>query len=499
MSLMRMDRTKPTQDDGLTRSIAAANQYFPEAARRQMAGLIEQKALTDQHLAKIMSTAQTLPRKVGFAAEELHAESFNFDALLKEKTTRALTDKYESWNATGMRGNDQIVDIGVVDTKDDSLRHAAQVKYYGTAKKTEAAMRQVDQSTGQHKYKDADSLIGPSDQINPANGKQSITDHAQKTSARNADVRPQVSDAAKNVEERATDRLHHDGVESNSATRKEVKQVLKDAGDGAEKRREQFAAAQRTSTLHQVTRAAGYGAACGALMGGILSTVRCCQLVHKGKITEEQAVIEVLKITAVTGADSALKAAAATGAVSVATQVAPEVLARSTMTGLLARTGTAGAAVCSVDLVVCIVKMASGKMTARQVEDRFGKNIMQTAGAASGSAIGISMVGSGGLVVGGVALAPLIAAFSGGLIGGVAMTVAIDRGIEGPFREMTENTCLLAEAQAVMRDTADRFAHSQEAFQMFLREERRANEEFERASGRIDHAGRQLTKAIDRI
>ena len=71
----------------------AVQSIFPYAAKQEMFQMVEQIVRTDQHLEKIISTAQTAPVKAGFGGEELHAESFNLDAILKSKAFRAATER----------------------------------------------------------------------------------------------------------------------------------------------------------------------------------------------------------------------------------------------------------------------------------------------------------------------------------------------------------------------------------------------------------------------
>ena len=271
-------------------SLAAVNQHFPESARKEMAEIVEQIARTDTNLAKILGQGQTLPRRIGFAAEELHAESFNLDAIMKGKAYRALTDRYAEWKTQlGMQGNDVVSDLVVRDSN-GTLGNRAQLKYYATAKKTANTMRQLDES-GNLRYGQADSLIGPKDQVAPLNNKSSITDYAERARVKNTTTRPQVSRAAQNVKDKVTDRLKYDDVASEPTTRKEVGQMMQGKGPGAQKRKALHTDAMNPSMTRHMIYAAGSAAAVGAVMGGVVSTVRCCDLLRQGLITEEEAVL----------------------------------------------------------------------------------------------------------------------------------------------------------------------------------------------------------------
>ncbi len=64
---------------------------FPTNAKLQMAQMVEQIARTDKNLSDILSTEQTTPVKAGNAAEEWISETYNLDAILKNKDSRAIT------------------------------------------------------------------------------------------------------------------------------------------------------------------------------------------------------------------------------------------------------------------------------------------------------------------------------------------------------------------------------------------------------------------------
>ena len=60
------------------------NPYFPVNAKIEMAQMIEQGIRTDNNVFPRITTNQDIAVKAGFVAEEVHAESYNLDAILKE-------------------------------------------------------------------------------------------------------------------------------------------------------------------------------------------------------------------------------------------------------------------------------------------------------------------------------------------------------------------------------------------------------------------------------
>lgn len=76
---------------------ASLHPVFPNAAREQMAQMVEVITRGNDNINNILSTQQSPAIKGGFIAEEVHAETFNLDATLKGDNARAYTDRYEEW------------------------------------------------------------------------------------------------------------------------------------------------------------------------------------------------------------------------------------------------------------------------------------------------------------------------------------------------------------------------------------------------------------------
>lgn len=407
---------------------------WPNSAASQMEKIIEQCRITDSILSTDGRIAGNAPlaTRAGFVAEELHAESFNFDAILKDKGVRAFTDRYPN---TPLTSNNPVNDIVI--TKDGQQVQGAQLKYYQNGQKTANALREYG-SDGQPHYKETDAMICPADQL------EDVKTAAHTTEIRNQENRPQVSEAAREVQAKVSDRLECDGVESKPVTKREAEQVAKGSEEGKGAHRKMQNDAKNASTLQQTTKAAVSAAVVTTVIAGTINTVNCLSKVNKGEMTPEEAVKYILKNTAIAAGDSALKAAGATAAVSIAARSMPEFFSGTALQANFATGVVGGAAVCAIDLVECLVKVAAGKMTWQQLEERTGKNVFQTGAGVVGASIG----GTLGSVAG--PIGTMAGAMIGGMITSVAATVAIENHIEKPFREIMDNSRSLVEAETMM-------------------------------------------------
>jgi len=122
----------------------------------------------------------------------------------------------------------------------------------------------------------------------------------------------------------------------------------------------------------------------------------------------------------------------------------PEFFAGTALQTNIATGAVGGAAVCAIDLVECLVKVAAGKMTWQQLEERTGKNVFQTGAGVVGASIG----GTLGSVAG--PIGTMAGAMIGGMITSVAATVAIENHIEKPFRDTIATTQHLVDSGRVM-------------------------------------------------
>ncbi len=407
---------------------------WPQSAASQMGKIVEQCRLTDSILASNarISGGAPLATRAGFVAEELHAETFNLDAILKDKDVRAFTDKYRN---SPLGTNDPVNDIAIV--KNGEQVQGAQLKYYKTGQRTANAFRENGADGNPH-YKETDSMVCPADQL------EEVRDAARKTELKNQESRPQVAEAARDVQRKATDRLREDGVESRPTTKKEAETIAKGGDDGKGAHRKIQNKYKTASTLQQSAKAAAGAAVVTSVIAGTINTVSCLDKVQKGLMSQGDAVKYILKNTAIAASDSALKAAGATAAVSLTARTLPQLFTGTALQANFATGAVGGAAICAIDLVECLVMVAAGKMTPRELEERTGKNIFQTGAGVVGASIG----GTLGTIAG--PIGTMVGAMVGGMITSVAATVAIENGIEKPFREIMDNTKSLTEAEAMM-------------------------------------------------
>ena len=436
---------------------------WPTSAANQMGKIVEQCRLTDRILATDGRIAGNAPlaTRAGFVAEELHAETFNLDAILKNKTTRAFTDRYPN---TPLSSNNPVNDIVI--TQDGKVVEGVQLKYYHDGQKTANAFREYGSDDKPH-YQETDSMVCPSDQL------EDVRLAAHKTEIKNRESRPQVSEAAKQVQEKVSDRLEYDGVGSKPLSKHEAEQVAKGSDEGVSAHRKVQNDAKNASTMRQTAKAAAGAAVVTTVIAGTINTVSCLRKIQKGEITSSDAVKYILKNTAIAASDSALKAAGATAAVSFSARTIPELFAASTLNTNLAIGAVGGAAVCAIDLVEMLVMVAAGKMSWKEFESRTGKNIFQTGAGVAGASIG-TVIGAAGGPIGAAA-----GAIIGGMITSMAATVAVENHVEKPFREIMENTKSIVATEMAMTVAIDYLRNATVAFEEYKLWLQGSEQEFE--------------------
>ena len=98
---------------------------WPAQASEKIGHMLAEISHANLIIDKISGTAQNSAIKGGFAAETWHAESFNLDAILKDKDVRAFTDNFTN---TPLAKNHTTHDIVVM--KGDEQLLGAQLKYF---------------------------------------------------------------------------------------------------------------------------------------------------------------------------------------------------------------------------------------------------------------------------------------------------------------------------------------------------------------------------------
>lgn len=370
---------------------------WPTQASEKIGRMVGEISQANDIMAKIASTAQNKAIKGGFAAETWHAESFNLDAILKDKDVRAFTDNFAK---TPLAKNDMTHDIVIM--KGDTQLQGAQLKYFKNADATQKAFR--SSKDGVHRYENADVFLGPSDQI------EGIKLSAHKDMLKNRDTRPEVARAAEKVHDKAAGRLDVEGVQSTGLSKRDAEHVGSGSTSGKELHESMQTGYLNKATFQQSMRAAGSAAIVTTVIAGSINTFQYIRQVREGEITAERATVLILQNTA------------------IAARSMPGLFAGSVFKRTFANGGIAGAAVCAVDVVQNLVLFAAGRITAEELETRTGKGLLLTGAGVSGASVGAAIGALGGPA------GALVGSIVGGLITTLAMNIAVDNHIEKSFQ-----------------------------------------------------------------
>ncbi|SEI21736.1 hypothetical protein [Pseudomonas asplenii] len=304
------------QDNKLISHSVSLCPIWPTQASEKIGRMIGEISQANDIMTKIASTAQNNAIKGGFAAETWHAESFNLDAILKDKDVRAFTDNFAK---TPLVKNDMTHDILIM--KGDTQIQGAQLKYFKNADATQKAFR--SSKDGVHRYETADVFLGPSDQI------EGIKLSAHKDMLKNRNTRPEVARAAENVHDKAARRLDAEGVQSTGLRKRDAEHVGAGSPTGKELHENMQTGYLNKATLQQSMRAAGSAALVTTVIAGSINTFQYIRQVRNGEITAERATVLILQNTAIAAGDSALKAGVASASVSIAARSMPGLFAGS--------------------------------------------------------------------------------------------------------------------------------------------------------------------------
>lgn len=205
---------------------------------------------------------------------------------------------------------------------------------------------------------------------------------------KNQQTRPEVSLAAEKVRDNTAGQIEVDGVQSTPLSKRDAEHLGAGSKIGNELHEKMQNGYQDKATLQQSMRAAGSAAVITAVTAGCINSFQYIKQVREGEITAEQAALCILKDTVIAAGDSALKAGVATASVATTARTLPGLFTGSAFQTSLATGAVAGAAICAVDAVQCIVMFAAGKMTLEELETRTGKNVFQTGAAVVGASVG---------------------------------------------------------------------------------------------------------------
>lgn len=437
------------KDNNLT-NIVAINPAYGVSTSGQMSNMVFEINQANQIMEQIAKTAQSDAVKGGFAAETWHTETFNLDAILKDKSVRAFTDNYQN---SPLVKNDMVNDIVVMDNGQQV--YGAQVKYYKDGDATHKAFREI--RDGVAKYKDSDAFLAPSDQLTD------VHTSARKTVLKNQETRPEVAQAAQDVANKATDKIQVDGVESQALSKKQAEQLGTGEESGRDFRQDMQNKFLKKSTVQQSIKAAGSAALITTVIAGSINTFRYLQLAKEGKMTANEATFAIIQNTAIAAGDSALKAGTSNAVISQLARNYPQLFVGSVFKRTLTSSVVAGATVCVIDIIKNCVLFSMGKIDAKQLEERTGKGIFQTGAGSVGASIGATIGSAGGP----------IGMIIGGLVGGVITTlagdIAFDHHIEKPFQQNLANTRNLVESGNMMQISLDYLAQGTAFYDEFER------------------------------
>jgi len=451
---------------------AGGHYYFPYQAKKQMGEMVEAIFKADQNYSKILSGWQKPAIKGGFMAEEFHAETFTLDAILKGDGSYAITDKYKlEWQAQGRKPND-VPDILII--KKGQVVSEAQLKFYQTA---EASGTKVSDP----KYEDMGQLVVPSDQVVEAR------EYASPEAAPKIDGQ-----------------VRYEEVSSTPLTKEQADQM---GGGDLSNRNKVVNEYQTNSTIQQMGKAAKGAAAMSAVVCGSINILTYIQAVRAGKISQDEAVVNILVETAASAADSAVKAAANAGIQSLITRYGEkalvENLAKQSAKALLKSNVVTVGVVCAVDAVKDLVRLGLGDITKDEFYERQGKGLMTVPASTLGGTLGLAgatalaeALGAGATAV---TAAGLIGGLAGGLIAGLALTLAIENGIEKPYRDLVQNTTYLHEAAGELERVSQTVLMGQVLFTKFIEADTHWVQQFKTQLGRIGDAGQKALASVMKV
>lgn len=488
---------------------AGIQPIFPLKAKQEMANMVEERCKSEDIYSKIISSNQSPGIKGGRAAEVWHKETYNLDAMVKEKGSRAHIDMdmqvnskgTSAWEESGLTNNDPATDIII--TKHGKVKHKSQIKYHTNAEDSANNMALLNRKTRQPKYAENDSIIGPSDQI------EGIKEYSHNKAIKESDKRPDVAEAHRMVEQKATDRLEHEGASSTPLTKKDADKIGTNKPRGKELKKQVRGKYQTQSTIKHMGKAAIGAAASSAIFSGVYNIYHYISLVQQGKISEDEAVIKIVGETVSSAADSAIKAAANTGIQSMVVRYGTKEIvsqaAKSGFKNMFKTNAVTTAVICSIDMAKDLVRLATGKITPQEFEERSGKGVLNTSagifGASIGSAAGAHMIQTSLSlgILGQVGIGALAGGMIGGLIAGIAMQFAIENHIEKPYRELVQNTETIRDSLKILQDVSSNILNGQIMFENFLRIEQAMNEEYMLIEQALEQSGKDMKRAIDRI
>ncbi len=477
----------------------AINPAQTRFATEQMAKLVEESVRAEKIFNTISSTDQNVAVKGGFAAEEWHTHTFNNDAILNNSNARAVNDNRTEWSNICWKGKkletNDIPDIVI--TKSGKVTKTYQAKYNNDVQATTGQMSSV--AGNRPKYEDVDGLLGPSDQV------KDIPDQAKRNYETNLrrGGDPVRREAYNQTSRKVTDRISDGKSSSTPLSKNEARRLGK--GD-LSKLKTSDKHYQNQSIAEQMGNAAITSAVGTAVVSGTMKTVAYIQMAREGRITKDEAVLKIIGETSAAAADSAVKASLQVGVNSLITssskQIATQVLKNQMLSILRSNAVTVGV-VCTVDAIKDIVKLGCGDITIDEFYERQGKNIVNTGCGVAGGSLGM---GAAGMAAGSLGIATGTACYSilmtagcltGGLIAGLAATLAIENGIEKPYQDLIRNTSAVLDSINELMNTGQSVVLGQNVMVDFCKHESRLNQNFRNTFAEIEIKQSNARRAVD--
>ena len=303
------------------------------------------------------------PNLDGFIFEEHHAETFNIDAAVKQKSYHAEALKPELGETYGKNSIDIVIE--------DSGKYVKKYSAKAYKNTNETAKSFYDKITG-YKYKFQSKLV-PTDQ-----------------------TREIVN---------SVDKIKFDNVESKGITKTEIKNIQNELQSG-NKKIDIFSFKKDVNTI-SISKQIGKQAMVNGTMGlgiGMVANIGANIITGKGVEAEE-----VIEAGIKTGASMGMATAVAGGIrVAVEKKVIPTVFSR-----ILTNNTIGVVAVASMDIVGTAFKLGSGEITLGKAVKDIGKSV----GSAYGAIVATGWLSSGGIIAAGTKVAGMIGLGTIGAVG----------------------------------------------------------------------------------
>jgi len=376
-------KATPKKNTALTGAVTGENVHFQQTAQKTL----------DKGVADITKAAKTYSNndpasQAGFVAEADHIATFNIRKVLGRSKIRA------EKTPNGTHGDYKIV-------KGKKILVEGEIKYHGTAEKTENAMRGYD---GQQR-------VGPADQS------EEIIEIAKRKAMKNQTTRPDVSKEHGEVASNAGDCITDGKTKSTPRTSKEVKGQAKKASKGDVSHKDIL-----PPFGESVKIAAKSGAKTGGLIGGgiglVTSGASNTKAYRNGEKSGEEAMIDTAKETAVATVDGAVKGAVGSVASVGGKQLASRITNRLGKK-ILGGSGPAVVAIGAIEIGKHAVNLSRGKIDENEFSEKSATTVMTSGGAWAGAVAGafaLSWLGPVGTTIG---------AIGGGIAGTMGMEAAL--------------------------------------------------------------------------